>query len=93
MRRGRVHLGAPLNFDETQARAFEQLVTVGRRRCCEKPSRQLAQLHRSFFISHRLTSLVLAGPLVWRPLKAWNGWGIGNLRSGRALGGKVEAAV
>jgi hypothetical protein len=56
-----------LDFDEPQPRAFEQLVTVGRRRCCEKPPRQLAQLYRSFFVSHRLTSLVVAGPLVATP--------------------------
>jgi hypothetical protein len=60
MRRGRVHLGVSLDFDEPQPRAFEQLVTVGRRRCCVKPSRQLAQLYRSLFIS----SLVVPGPLV-----------------------------
>jgi hypothetical protein len=59
MRRGRVQLGVSLDFDEPQSHAFEQLVTAGRRRCCAKPSRQLAQLYRSFFISHRLTSLVV----------------------------------
>lgn len=67
MRRGRVHLGAPLDLDEPQPRAFEQLVPGGRRRCREKPSHQLAQLYRSFFVSHRLTSLVAPGPLVSRP--------------------------
>lgn len=56
MRRRRVELLVCLDFNEPQPRAFEQLVTVGRRRCCVKPSRQLAQLYRSFFISHRLTS-------------------------------------
>ena len=61
MRRGRVHLGASLDFDEPQPRALEQLVAVGRRQCCAKPARQLAQLYRSFFISHRLTSLVSPG--------------------------------
>ena len=84
MRRGRVQSRRVLDFDEPQPRAFEQLVTVGRRRCCAKPSRQLAQLYRSFFISHRLTSP--RGPWAARRaglLKAWNGRALGNLRSDR----------
>jgi ketosteroid isomerase-like protein len=59
MRRGRVELSVSLDLDEPSPRAFEQLVTVRRRRCCLKPSHQLAQLNRPFFISHRLTILVV----------------------------------
>ena len=59
MRCRRVELRVSVDFDEPSPRAFEQRVTVGRRRCCLKPSRQFAQLYRPFFISHRLASLVV----------------------------------
>jgi hypothetical protein len=81
MRGGRVELLVSLDLDEPAPRAFEQLVTVGRRRRCLKLSHQLAQLHRSFFGSHPLTSLVVDGPRVGRPVKVCNGRAFGILRS------------
>jgi hypothetical protein len=49
MRRGRVELLVFLDLGQPPPRAVEQLVTLGRRRACLKPSRHLAQLYRSFF--------------------------------------------
>jgi hypothetical protein len=55
MRRGRVELLVFLDLSQPPPRAVEQLVTLGRRRACLKPSRHLAQLYRSFFDwKHRL---------------------------------------
>ena len=55
MRRGRVELPGFLDLGQPPPRAVEQLVTLGRRRACLKPSRHLAQLYRSFFDwEHRL---------------------------------------
>jgi hypothetical protein len=55
MRRGRVELFVFLDLGQPSPRAVEQLVTLGRRRACLKPSRDLAQLYRSFFDwKHRL---------------------------------------
>ena len=56
MRGGRVELLVFLDLGEPPPRAVEQLVTLGRRRAFLKPSRQLAQLYRSFFDwKHRLS--------------------------------------
>jgi hypothetical protein len=45
-----------LDLGQPPPRAVEQPVTLGRRRGCLKPSRQLAQLYRSFFDwKHRLS--------------------------------------
>jgi hypothetical protein len=55
MRRGWVELLGFLDLGQPPPRAVEQLVTLGRRWACLKPSRHLAQLYRSCFVwKHRL---------------------------------------
>jgi hypothetical protein len=84
MRRGRVELLVFLDLGQPPPRAVEQLVTLGRRRACLKPSRQLAQLYRSFFDWKHRPSKARGlcrdpGRFVGRPLKVWNGCASRNL--------------